>query len=71
MRAMACSCIAAALILGAISEADAQVFEVIHPDVVRNGFEVEVLNGVRLDDVPDGEERSAHEFALGYAPFSF
>ena len=71
MRAMAWGCVVAALLVGAASEAKAQVFEVIHPDVVRNGFEVEVLNGVRLDDVPDGEERSAHEIAIGYAPFSF
>lgn len=71
MRAMAWGCVAAALLVGAASEAKAQVFEVIHPDVVQNGFEVEVLNGVRLDDVPDGEERAAHELALGYAPLSF
>ena len=71
MRGLALSCAAAALIVGMISQANATVFEVIHPDVVKGGFEIEVLNGVRLDDVPDGEEFSAHEFAFGYAPFSF
>lgn len=71
MRGMAWGCVAAALLVGAASQANAQVFEVVHPDVVRNGFELEFLNGVRLDDVPDGEEFSAHEIALGYAPFSF
>ncbi|MEM7506739.1 MAG: hypothetical protein AAF415_08325 [Pseudomonadota bacterium] len=49
----------------------AQVFEVIHPDVIEGGFEFEVLNGVVLDDVEDGEERSAHEIAIAYSPFSF
>ncbi len=71
MRAMTWGLVAAGLLAGAADSAQAQVFEVIHPDVVKHGFEVEVLNGVRLDDVPDGEERSAHEFALGFAPFSF
>jgi len=51
--------------------APAQVFEVIHPDVVKGGFEVEVLNGVVLDDIARGEERSVHEIAIGYSPFSF
>lgn len=49
----------------------AQVFEVIHPDVVEGGFEFEILNGVTLDDVEEGEERSAHEIALAYAPTDF
>lgn len=35
------------------------------------GFEFESLNGVVLDNLETGEERSAHEVALGYAPFSF
>lgn len=52
-------------------QAPAQVFEVIHPDVVKGGFEVEVLNGIVLDDVGTGEERSVHEIAIGYSPFSF
>jgi len=51
--------------------ATGQVFEVIHPDVIEGGFEVEVLNGVVLDDIEAGEERSVHEIAIGYAPFSF
>ena len=50
---------------------EAQVFEVIHPDVVEGGFEFEALNGVVLDDVDDGEERSAHEIALAYSPTDF
>lgn len=58
------------LILSAVPSA-AQVFEVIHPDVVENGFEFEVLNGVRLDDVESGEERSGHEIAFAYSPTSF
>lgn len=49
----------------------AQVFEVIHPDVVEGGFELEILNGVVLSDVANGDERSAHEIAIGYAPFDF
>ncbi|MEM7025683.1 MAG: hypothetical protein AAF637_24340 [Pseudomonadota bacterium] len=63
---------ASGLILAAMSQtASAQVFEVIHPDVIEGGFEFEVLNGVVLDSVEDGEERSAHEIAIGYSPFSF
>jgi len=50
---------------------EAQVFEVIHPDVVEGGFEFEVLNGVVLDDVEDGEERSGHEIAFAYSPTSW
>lgn len=46
--------------------AAAQVFEVVHPDVVENGFELEILNGASLGNVANGEERSAHEIALGY-----
>lgn len=49
----------------------AQVFEVIHPDVIENGFEFEILNGVILDDVESGEERSGHEIAFAYSPTSF
>ena len=49
----------------------AQVFEVIHPDVVKGGFEVEALNGFVLDSVEDGDEKTAHEFAIGYSPFDF
>jgi len=49
----------------------AQVFEVIHPDVQEGGIEFEVLNTLVVDAVAVGEERSVHEFAIGYAPFSF
>ncbi len=49
----------------------AQVFEVIHPDVIEGGFEFEILNGVVLDNVEDGDERSAHEIALAYSPTDF
>jgi hypothetical protein len=49
----------------------AQVFETIHPDVVKGGFELEMLNGVKLDDVERGDERSVHEIALAYAPTDF
>jgi len=48
-----------------------QVFEVIHPDVRAGGFEFEVLNGIALGSVEDGEERSAHEIAFAYSPFDF
>ena len=51
--------------------ASAQIFEIIHPDVDKGGFEFESLNGVTLGSVETGEERSAHEIALGYAPLSF
>jgi len=49
----------------------AQVFEVIHPDVDRGGFEFESLNGVVTDDLETGEERSVHEIALGFAPLTW
>ena len=45
IAAIACAAIATA------SAVEAQIFEVIHPDVVPQGFELEVLNGVVLDDV--------------------
>jgi len=61
----------AALATAVAPVAEAQIFEVIHPDVVPQGFELEILNGVALDDVEDGEERSAHEFAIGYGVTSF
>lgn len=64
----------AAAILGASlwgAASQAQVFETIHPDVVEGGFELEVLNGVILDDVENGEERSVHEIALAYSPTDF
>ena len=49
----------------------AQVFEVIHPEVDEGGFELESLNGVTLDSLEDGEERSAHEIAIGYGLTDF
>ena len=53
------------------TSAQAQVFEVIHPEVEKGSFEFELLNGIRMDSVDAGDERSAHEIALGYAPVSF
>ena len=47
------------------------VFEVIHPDVVEGGFELEVLSGFTLDSVESGEEISVHEIAFAYSPTSF
>lgn len=49
----------------------AQIFEVIHPEVEKGKFELEVLTGVTLSNVEEGGERSAYEFALGYAFFDF
>ena len=53
---------------GATTQAAAQagVFEVIHPETEKGEVEIEVLNGIGLSDVDDGEERSEHEFAIGY-----
>lgn len=51
--------------------AHAQVFEVRHPDVEVNSFVFESLNGITVHGVDRGEEQSAHEIAIGYAPFSF
>ncbi len=46
--------------------AQAAIFEVVHPDVEQGEIEIEVLNGVGLGSVEDGDERSVHEFAVGY-----
>lgn len=46
--------------------AQAAIFEVVHPDVEQGEIEIEVLNGVGLGSVEDGDERSVHEFAIGY-----
>ncbi|MEO1161049.1 MAG: hypothetical protein AAFW74_11435, partial [Pseudomonadota bacterium] len=46
--------------------AQAAIFEVVHPDVEQGETEIEVLNGVGLGSVEDGDERSVHEFAIGY-----
>jgi len=45
---------------GATTQAAAQagVFEVIHPETEKGEVEIEVLNGIGLSDVDDGEERS-------------
>ena len=51
--------------------AEAQVFEVIHPEATKGGFELEILSGVVLDDVDQGDERTAYEFALSYSPTNF
>ncbi len=63
--------IAALVIPAMISPAAAQVFEVIHPDVDQGSFKFELLQGVTTDDIEVGEERSAHEIAIGYSFFSF
>ena len=55
----------------AASPATAQVYEVIHTDILPGGFELEILNGVTLSDVDAGDERAAHELAISYAPFPF
>ena len=60
----------AALTLSA-GAVQAEVFEVIHPDVEEGGIELEVLNAVILEDVGPGDEQSIHEFAIGYGVTSF
>lgn len=52
-------------------DAKAQVFEVIHPDVEKDQFELEALNGLVLSDVANGEERYVLELAAAYSPVSF
>lgn len=47
------------------AQASGGIFEVIHPDVVEGGIELEALNTYFAEDVPAGEERSVHEIALG------
>lgn len=49
------------------AQAQAGIFEVIHPDVEEGQVEIEILSGVGLGSVEDGEERSVHEFAIGYS----
>lgn len=66
VRQLSIALVFAAAMLVQSASSSAQVFEVIHPDVVEGGWEIEALNGVALDDVEDGEERSVHEFAVGY-----
>lgn len=52
-----------------LSQANAQagIFEVFHPDVEKGQVALEVLNGFDVDNVPIGDERSVHEFAVGYS----
>ncbi|MEP2942948.1 MAG: hypothetical protein ABJL18_07230 [Hyphomicrobiales bacterium] len=58
---------------GITSQANAQagIFEVVHPDVKKGEIEIEVLNGFGLSNVEEGDERSAHEFAIGYGLTDF
>ncbi|MEM8837206.1 MAG: hypothetical protein AAGE89_03870 [Pseudomonadota bacterium] len=66
--------LAAALALGAGASnafAQAGIFEVIHPDVSKGEVEIEALNGIGISDVEDGDERSVHEFAVGYGITDF
>ncbi|MEP3629803.1 MAG: hypothetical protein ABJN04_07375 [Hyphomicrobiales bacterium] len=49
-----------------LAHAQAGIFEVIHPDVTKGEIELEFLNGIGLNNVEDGDERSVHEFAIGY-----
>ena len=71
MHRLAILCAALMAVATAPTTSNAQVFEVIHPDVIEGGFEFEVLNGFALSSVDDGEERSAHEIAIAYSPFDF
>ncbi len=63
-------CLAAVLLL-LPAVATAQVFEVIHPDVERGGFELEILGGVSLVGVATGGERAAFEIGLSYGVTDF
>ena len=62
---------AALCVMGLVAPVQAQVFEVIHPDVKEGQIEFEVLNTVVLDGIAVGDERTVHEVALGYAPVDF
>lgn len=68
-RAMRPAVLIAAAMLPAAG--NAQVFEVIHPDVERGGFELEVLGGVTLGGVATGDERAAFEVGLSYGVTDF
>jgi hypothetical protein len=61
----------AAMALAVSTGAQAQVFEVTHPEIEKDGFEVEMLNGFTLSDVAAGDEQSAHELAFSYTPFDW
>ncbi len=60
-----------AAVLAGAGPASAQVFELVHPELEEGGFEVEILNGFTLGGVAPGDERTAHEVAVAYAPFEF
>ena len=49
-----------------LAHAQAGIFEVVHPDVSKGQIELEFLNGIGLNNVEDGDERSVHEFAAAY-----
>ncbi len=53
------------------ANAQAGIFEVIHPDVEQGEIEIEVLNGFALESIEDGEERSVHEIAVGIGLTNF
>ncbi|WP_109796299.1 hypothetical protein [Minwuia thermotolerans] len=55
----------------AVGSANANVFEVIHADVEKDGFEFESINTLTLSDVAAGDEKSVHEIAFSYAPTSW
>jgi hypothetical protein len=60
-----------AMALALSTSAEAEVFEVIHPEIEKDGFEIELLNGVTLSNVAAGGEQSVHELAFSYAPFDW
>lgn len=66
---------AAALLLTTASinlaHAQAGIFEVVHPDVSKGQIELEFLNGIGLNNVEPGDERSVHEFAVAYGLTDF
>ena len=49
-----------------LAHAQAGIFEVVHPDVKKGQIELEFLNGIGLNNVEPGDERSVHEFAVAY-----
>ena len=51
--------------------AQAGVFEVIDPENAKGEVEIEVLSGIGLSDVEEGDERSEHEIAIGYGVTDF
>lgn len=63
--------IAALLFMVEAASAQAGIFEVIHPDVEQGEVEIELLTGIGLGHVEDGEERSVHEFAVGVGVTDF